>query len=123
MKRRDFLKLIGVTTVIPNIVMAETKPVRNLLEDTIFNGQVFEAPWPLCHTVIVMYFGRGDQWLLLSSPYRTSYSTWNTAVIPCYYIRKDGSDNPFYTQKQLQEKLKDWKLVKSKLILDEKIYA
>ena len=89
----------------------------------IFNGQVFEAPWPFCHTVIVQYFDL-DKWILLSDPYRTQncLSGYNgTAMMVCYYERKlDGGSNPFYTQAELQEKLKNWKLVKSRLILDER---
>ncbi len=117
MKRRNFLKLIGASSVTPGILVAKPRErPRDFLEDKIFNGQVFRAPWPLCHTVIVQYFGRGDKWLLLSSPYRAAQHQGNAMTI-CYYGRKDGSDNPLYTQRELQEKLKNWKLVKSRLIL------
>jgi len=118
MNRRQFIKsLSGVTAglvVLPSVKATPSPSPPSILK--IFNGQVFQAPYPLCHTVIVMYFGRGDQWVLLSAPYGAAQHN-GTAMVPCYYMRKDGSDNPFYTQVELQEKLKDWKLVVSNLIL------
>ena len=122
MKRRNFLKRIGQTiaglAVAPSVVKAKKKQpeVGEGFPLKIFNGQVFEAPYPLCHTVIVMYFGRGDQWVLLSDPYPAAQHQ-GSAMIPCYYLRNDGSDNPFYTQAELQEKLKDWKLIQSHITL------
>ena len=119
MNRREFLKSTVLGPILPATIVfgIKRRPVfRDLQKDTIFNGQVFEAPWPLCHTVIVVYFGRGDKWVLLSSPYSAAQHN-GSAMMVCYYGRKDGSDNPIYTQEQLQEKLKDWKLVNLQLEL------
>lgn len=125
MDRRKFLKKCGLIPFIGSLaaVAKSETPESKSTEDNrkygaplrIFNGQVFEAPYPLFHTVIVQYFGRDDKWVLLSDPYRAQHG--GSAMMVCYYDRKDGSYNPFYTQAELQEKLKDWKLVKDKRLV------
>lgn len=121
MDRRGFLKRCGLLPFISSLATvahAEAKqeyfeghPVRS-----VQSGQVFEAPWPLCHTVIVQYFGSGDKWMLLSGPYSAAQHGGN-AMMVYYYKRKDGSYSPFYTQRELQEKLKDWKLIEDKRLV------
>ena len=76
------------------------------------NGQIYEAPYPLCHQVIVQWFGepKADTWILMTIPYEAANHD-GTAMMPCCYKRKDGSFNPFYTEEELEEKLSTWKLV------------
>ena len=133
MNRRSFLKRCGLIPFIGSLavgveILKSGPPGWTAFPDSnlevslkIFNGQVFEAPWPLCHTVIVQYFGEVDKWLLLSEPYESAQHG-GSGMMVCHYGRNDGGYNPFYTQRELQEKLTRWKLVKSKLILDERIY-
>jgi len=124
MNRRGFLKrTFGAAAglaVLPKI--GEAMPKRNIPEAPlkIFNGQIFIAPWPVCHVVSVLYFGRGDQWLLLSEPSPAAQHDGN-AMMVCHY-EHDGGYDPIYTQGQLQEKLKGWKLIGNKVLrLEEKI--
>lgn len=79
----------------------------------IFNGQVFDSPNGY-FTVITQWFDV-DKWLLLSEPYLATHG--GRAMMFCRYKRKDGSYNPFYTQAELQEKLKNWKLVEDKQLV------
>ena len=81
----------------------------------ILNGQIFEAPYPLCHTVIILYLGENDKWILLYHGDAASHN--GSCLNVCHYERVDGGYNPIYTQKELQEKLKNWKLLNEKLIL------
>lgn len=101
MNRRTFLKYIGLSAILPNKVTKSTE---------ISNGQIYQAPWPLCHRVIVQYFGRNNYWLLLSNPYESANRD-GTAMMVCYYEREDGSYNPLYTKKELAKKLSTWQIL------------
>lgn len=128
MNRRGFLKKCGLIPFVgglANTGLSEAKQesFEGLLapyeqpfldeQQRIFNGQIFEAPYPLYHTVIAQWFDL-DKWILLSEPYLAAHAA--RAMMVCRFKRKDGSYNPFYTQRELQEKLKDWKLLENATI-------
>ena len=115
LNRRSFMKVIGVSAI-GSITTASLGTGEDSIEDRvdvrtfadkIINGQIYEAPYPLCHRVIVLYMGRGDVYVLL---WHGKSCHWHNILNVCHYKRKDGGFNPFYTQEELQEKLKDWKL-------------
>lgn len=129
--RRQFMRRIGQICAGIGSLFAtrqsgasEGKLTEDMLVDAVnkmevYNGQVYQAPWPFCHIVIVMYLGRGDEWVLLYGPYKAAQHG-GTAVCVCYYERKDGKYNPIYTKRELQEKLKDWTLLERELRLEDK---
>ena len=110
MNRRGFFQMLGFLPFLNN---AKAK-------ENVFCGQVYEAPWPLCHRVVVQWFGRPkvDTWILLSTPFSAAQHK-GTAMSLCCYKRKDGSFNPFYTEKELREKLSTWKLLEDRCVLLE----
>jgi hypothetical protein len=89
----------------------------------IWNGQIYEAPRPLCHRVIVQYLGKPDidTWVLLSTPYETADHN-GTAMMLCCYAREDGSFNPWYTQEELVKKLQDWSLCKGSYVKENRLH-
>jgi len=125
MKRRRFLKYLSGIPFVGSLTFAKSsvrgmEPYEQPFLDKpgrIFNGQIFEAPYPLHHTVIAQWFDL-DKWILLSQPLLAAHAY--RAMVICRYKRKDGSYNPFYTQEELQEKLKDWKLIENKSATLEK---
>ena len=129
LNRRNFMKMtgVGVVGVIATQRSEAIEQDSGILDkvdtrdftDKIHNGQIYEAPWPLCHQVIVMYSGRGDKYLLL---YCAQSCYEGNVLNVCYYDRKDGGYNPFYTQEELQEKLKGWKLLKSTICVEDYSY-
>lgn len=129
MDRRGFLKKYSLIPFIGSLpAVAQSKAKQESFEgllapyeqpfldeqQRIFNGQIFEAPYPLYHTVIAQWFDL-DKWILLSEPYLAAHAA--RAMVVCRFKRKDGSYNPFYTQRELQEKLKDWKLIEDKQVV------
>ena len=72
------------------------------------NGQVYVSD--VGCKVIVLWTGieEVDEYVLLSTPFNSSHG--GTAMMVCKFARRDGGYNPFYTEAQLQEFLRSWKL-------------
>ena len=116
LNRRSFMKVIGVSAI-GSITTASLGTGEDSIEDRvdvrtfadkIINGQIYEAPYPLCHRVIVLYMGRGDVYVLL---WHGKSGHWHNVLNVCHYDRQCGGYSPIYTQAELQDKLKTWKLI------------
>lgn len=113
MNRRDFMKSVVempfIGCLVKKVVGTKTEQAKPV---DLLNGTVWTAPWPLCHTAIVLYGAvKEGEWFynLISAPYKRNVSlgkTEGTASMICHY---DAPYHGLYTEEQLRKKLSRWK--------------
>ena len=105
MKRRTFIQWLAALPFFPK----SKSKANEIPKDLLLNGTVWKAPWPLCHTVVILFLEVREgvaTYCLLSSPYQAS-GREGTATMVCRYddTTSVGRYSGIYTESELLHKL------------------
>ena len=107
LKRRSFMQALLALPLVSRLKAAQPIP-----EDVALNGTVWEVPWPVCRTYIVLWLDcKGEQttYCLLCQPYKADSHEGTATMVPHLdETTAGGRYSGIYSDAELRKKLSKW---------------